>query len=80
MSPELTEDLLRELANTAHMAQVVCLTIDGVKVMLLGPVLHVPTAGIYVGNVQEIEFGELVPAPLAARMLDGGFSKSMGMQ
>lgn len=80
MKTDLTEGLLRELVNTAHMVQVVCLTIDGVKVVLLGPVLHVPTAGIHIGTVQEIEFGELVPAHLAAKMLDGGFSDSMGVQ
>jgi hypothetical protein len=80
MKTDLTEGLMRELVATTHMVQVVCLTIDGVKVVLLGPVLHVPGAGINVGNVQEIEFGELVPAHLAAKMLDGGFSESMGVQ
>lgn len=80
MTPELPEGLLRELVATAHMVQVVCITIDGTKVVLLGPVLHVPGAGIHVGTVEEIEFGELVPAHLAARMLDGGFSESMGVQ
>lgn len=80
MKTELTEGLMRELAKTLSMVQVVCITIDGTKVVLLGPVLHVPTAGIHVGNIEEIEFGELVPAHLAAKMLDGGFSESMGLQ
>jgi hypothetical protein len=80
MKPEITEGLMRELAKTLSMVQVVCITIDGTKVVLLGPVLHVPTAGIHVGNIEEIEFGELVPAHLAAKMLDGGFSESMGVQ
>jgi hypothetical protein len=80
MKPELTEGLMRELAKTLSMVQVVCITIDGTKVVLLGPVLHVPDAGIHVGNIEEIEFGELVPAHLAAKMLDGGFSESMGVQ
>ena len=80
MKAELTEGLMRELAKTLSMVQVVCITIDGTKVVLLGPVLHVPTAGIHVGDIQEIEFGELVPAHLAAKMLDGGFSESMGVQ
>lgn len=62
------------------MVQVVCLTIDGRKVVCLGPVLHVPPAGIHVGDVQEIEFGELIPADLAAKLLDGRLSKAMGMQ
>ena len=62
------------------MVQVVCLTIDGQKVVCLGPVLHVPPAGLHVGEIQEIEFGELIPANLAARLLDGDFSESMGVQ
>jgi hypothetical protein len=62
------------------MVQVVCLTIDGHKVVCLGPVLHVPPAGLHVGEIQEIEFGELIPAHLAARLLDGDFSESMGVQ
>ena len=80
IAPRLEEGLMRELVNTAHMVQVVCLTIDGVKVICLGPVLHVPPAGIEVGQVQAIEFGELIPAHMAARLLDGGFSNSMGVQ
>ena len=62
------------------MVQVVCLTIDGHKVVCLGPVLHVPPAGLLVGDIQEIEFGELIPADLAAKLLDGRLSKAMGMQ
>jgi hypothetical protein len=72
--------LFKELAAHLDMVQVVCLTIDGVKVICLGPVLHVPPAGLHVGDIQEIEFGELIPAHLAARLLDGGFSDSMGVQ
>lgn len=62
------------------MVQVVCLTIDGQKVVCLGPVLHVPPAGLHVGTIEEIEFGELIPAHLAARLLDGDFTESMGVQ
>lgn len=80
IAPRLEESLLRELVNTAHMVQVVCLTINGSKVICLGPVLHVPPAGLMVGDIEEIEFGELIPAHLAARLLDGGFSDSMGVQ
>jgi hypothetical protein len=76
----LEEGLIRELAATMQMVQVICITIDGVKVMCLGPVLHVPPAGLFVGDVQEIEFGELVPSHLAAKLLDGEYSKSMGVQ
>ena len=62
------------------MVQVVCLTIDGRKVVCLGPVLHVPPMGLFVGDIQEIEFGEMIPAHLAARLLDGSMSESMGVQ
>jgi hypothetical protein len=62
------------------MVQVICLTIDGRKVVCLGPVLHVPPAGLLVGDIQEIEFGELIPAHLAARLLDGAMSEAMGLQ
>lgn len=81
MKPEpLEAALLSELANTLHMVQVVCLTIKGQKVICLGPVLHVPGSGQTVVEVEDIEFGELIPAHLAARLLDGGFSDSMGVQ
>lgn len=80
IAPRLEEGLLRELVATAHMVQVVCLTINGSKVICLGPVLHVPPAGLMVGDIEEIEFGELIPAHLAARLLDGGFSDSMAVQ
>lgn len=62
------------------MVQVVCLTIDGQKVVCLGPVLHVPPLGLHIGEIQEIEFGELIPAHLAARLLDGEFAEGMGIQ
>ena len=62
------------------MVQVICLTINGHKVLCLGPVVHAPPAGILVGEVQDIEFGELLPANLAARLLSGEFSQGMGLQ
>lgn len=87
MTPSPFIDELAEVPETAWMAlaprpmvQVICLTIDGRKVVCLGPVLHVPPAGLLVGDIQEIEFGELVPAHLAARLLDGAMSHAMGVQ
>jgi len=62
------------------MVQVICLTIDGKKVVCIGPVLHVPPVGLNVGDIQEIEFGELIPAHLAARLLDGALGRSVGLQ
>lgn len=62
------------------MVQVVCLTINGRKVLCLGPVVHAPPMGLFVGDIQEIEFGELLPANLAARLISGEFSQGMGLQ
>lgn len=66
--------------RTTPMVQIMCLTIDGTKFLCLAPVLHVPPAGLHVGTIQEIEFGELVPAHLAARLLDGAMTEAMGRQ
>lgn len=76
---EFREAIRKEL-EPRTMVQVIVMTIDGQKVVCLGPVLHVPPAGLHVGNIQEIEFGELVPAHLAARLLDGALGKSVGLQ
>lgn len=77
--PGLT-GLLQALASATSYVQVICLTINGRKVLCLGPVVHAPRAGILVGEVQEIEFGELLPAELAARLISGEFSQGMGLQ
>jgi len=63
-----------------HMLQIVCLTIDGHKVICLGPMLHVPALGVEAGTIEAIEFGELVPARLAAKLISGEFSKEMTLQ
>ena len=85
MSPLIDEEV--QIPETAWaglaprpMVQVICLTIDGRKVVCIGPVLHVPPVGLHVGDIQEIEFGELIPAHLAARLLDGALSEEMGLQ
>ena len=62
------------------MVQVICITIDGRKVVCIGPIVHVPPLGLLVHDIQEIEFGELIPAHLAARLLDGSMTDSMGVQ
>jgi hypothetical protein len=33
--------------------------------------LHVPHLGLHVGVIQEIGFGEIIPANLAVKLLDG---------
>jgi hypothetical protein len=34
----------------------------------------VPHLGLHVGDVQEIEFGEIIPANLAVKLLDGSLA------
>jgi hypothetical protein len=63
-----------------HMLQIVCLTIGGHKVICLGPVLHMPPLGVEAGTIEAIEFGELVPARLAAKLISGEFSRGMTLQ
>ena len=52
------------------MVQVICLTIDDKQVICIAPVVHAPDLGICAGEIQAIEFGELMPAQMAARLLD----------
>jgi hypothetical protein len=70
---EFQEAIRKELEPRATV-QVLVLTINGHKVVCLGPVLHVPPLGIHVGDVQEIEFGEIIPANLAVKLLDGSLA------
>jgi hypothetical protein len=72
--------LLQAMANTTPMAQVIILTIDGRRVAFLGPVTHAPHAGLQVGDVQEVEFGEIIPMALAAQLMSGEFAKGQGVQ
>lgn len=72
--------LLQAMANAAPMAQVIILTIDGRRVALLGPVVHAPHAGIQASDVQEVEFGEIIPMALAAQLMSGEFAKGQGVQ
>lgn len=70
---EFQEAIRKELEPRATV-QVIVMTINGHKVVCLGPVLHVPPLGIHVGDVQEIEFGEIIPAHLAVKLLDGSLA------
>lgn len=67
------DEALGTILGPRTMVQVVCITIDGRKTLYLGPVVEG-------GEVQEIEFGEVIPAELAARLLTGEFSEGMGRQ
>lgn len=59
------------------MVQIICLTIDGQKIACLGPVLHMPHMDLNVGDIQEIEFGETIPASLAVKLLDGSMADDL---
>ena len=79
MIPAITclEDLDQALATSLKprpTVQVILLTINGHKVVCLGPTLHAPHLGLHVGDVQEIEFGEIIPANIAVRLLDGSLA------
>ena len=68
------QEAIRKELEPRAMVQVIVMTINGHKVVCLGPVLHVPPLGIHVGDVQEIEFGEIIPANLAVKLLDGSLA------
>ena len=62
MTPSL-QDIVEALGPRA-LVQVVIITAGGVKYALIGPVMDC-------GEVTEIEFGELMPMEVAAKMLSG---------
>lgn len=51
------------------MVQVYFLTIGGIQHALIGPVVHVPELGLMAGDVQALEYGDVLPADVAAHML-----------
>lgn len=53
------------------MVQVYILTIGGIKHALIGPVIHLPALGMVAGDIQELEFGDVLPADMAAKMING---------
>ncbi len=62
--------------------QIITLTINGTRYGLVGPVVIVPGSlppKVEI-DVSEVEFGEIMPAHLAARMLEGDFRRVMGTQ
>lgn len=68
------QEALRVGLEPRATVQVVVMTISGHKVVCLGPTLHAPHLGLHVGEVQEIEFGEIIPAHLAVRLFDGSLA------
>jgi len=65
------QEAIRKELEPRPMVQVIVMTISGHKVVCLGPTLHAPHLGLHVGDIQEIELGEIIPAHLAAKLLDG---------
>jgi hypothetical protein len=60
------------------MVQVVIITAGGVKYALIGPVIQDPLATKF-SEVTEIEFGDLLPLEMAAKMLSGDHREWLGM-
>lgn len=61
------------------MVQVVILTAGGQKYALIGPVIQDPQVEKF-NEVTEIEFGDLIPMEVAARMLSGEHRRWLGTQ
>jgi len=70
----VSNPFLQELAKALEpraMVQVVVITAGGQKYALFGPVMNN-------GDVTEIEFGELLPMEIAAKMLSGEHLQWLG--
>ena len=70
MTPSL-QDIVEAL-GPRPMVQVVIMTAGGQKYALIGPVMAC-------ADVTEIEFGELLPMEVAAKMLSGEHREWLGM-
>jgi hypothetical protein len=62
------------------LVQMIVVTINGTRYGLVGPVVHVPGLMDYDVDVTEVEFGEIMRAHDAAKMLKGEFRKLMGTE
>lgn len=60
------------------LVQMIVITINGTRYALVGPVVHVPGLMTQEVDVSEIEFGEIMPAHAAAKMLEGDFRNALG--
>ena len=69
---------LLDVLGSRPMVQVVILTAGGVKYALIGPVIQDPRATEF-GAVTEIEFGDLMPMDIAAKMLSGDHKEWLGV-
>lgn len=53
------------------MVQLYYVTIGGISHALIGPVTHIPELGLLAGDLERFEIGDIIPAELAARFMDG---------
>ena len=60
------------------MVQLYYVTIGGISHALIGPVTHIPELGLEAGDIQRFEIGDVIPAELAARFMDGRWSGEVG--
>jgi hypothetical protein len=78
MLPTVTKLLMGQDADGQALVQMIVVTINGVRYGLVGPVVHVPGIMDQELDVSEIEFGEILTARTAAKMLQGEFRAVMG--
>lgn len=77
---ELFEDMLAPVESPMPLVQMVTITINGTRYGLVGPVVVGPGPSYdnFRLDISDIEFGEIMPASLAARMLEGRFKQILG--
>ena len=73
---QMLQDIVEALGPRA-MVQIVILTANGQKYALFGPVVQDPQ-GTGFSDVTEIEFGDLIPMQVAAKMLSGDHKEWLG--
>lgn len=76
MKPSLAD--IVEALEPRTMVQVVIITAGGQKYALIGPVIQDPRTKAF-NQVTEIEFGDLMPMDVAAKMLSGEHRQWLGM-
>ena len=76
MTPSL-QDIVEAL-GPRQLVQVVIITAGGQKYALIGPVIQGPRVHGF-EEVTEIEFGELMPMDVAAKMLSGDHKEWLGV-
>lgn len=62
------------------LVQLLCLTIDGQKVICLAPVIDSPELGIKRGKITSLEFGDVISMRDAYRLLSGDLHKHQTRQ